>query len=156
MGIQGQQGQQGIQGDTGPQGLQEPQGSQGATGAQGPQGPQGSQGLTGATGPQGLTGATGPQGQQGSSIYLFATSESVSHDDYVGLGNSSSDSLRNTLVIATNCLATTLVFSIRQLANAVPYTAVLYVNGIQSIVQTIIPNGSTSFNSVSNYSVPLN
>lgn len=60
-------------------------------------------------GPKGNTGETGPQGLQGTSIYLFATSESVSRNDYVGLGSSSSDSLRNTIVIANKCLATTLV-----------------------------------------------
>ena len=62
----------------------------------------------------------------------------------------------NRIVPILKCLATTIVFSIRQLSNSVPYTAILYINGIQSVFQTVIPNGSTSFSASSSNSVQLN
>jgi len=89
-------------------------------------------------------------------MYLFSTSESVSRNDYIGLGNSSNNILRNTIVVGNRCLATTLVFSIRELANATPYTATLFVNGIATVFDAVIPDGATSFSVSSNNSIQLN
>lgn len=89
-------------------------------------------------------------------MYFFATSESVNHNQYVGLGNSSTNALRNTIVVGSKCLANTLVFSIRELSNAIPYTAILYINGVASSFSAVIPNGSTSYSIVSSGNVQLN
>jgi len=89
-------------------------------------------------------------------MYLFATSESVNNGSYVGLGNSSTNTLRNTIVIAKKCTATTLVFSIRELSNAIPYTATLYVNGLATSFKAVIQNGSVSHSAVSSSALPLN
>jgi hypothetical protein len=79
----------------------------------------------------------------------------VNRGQYVGLGNSSTNALRNTVVIVSKCVATTLAFSIRELANAIPYTATLYVNGVASVFSAVIPNGSTSFSIVTNSTIQL-
>jgi hypothetical protein len=53
------------------------------------------------------------------------------------------------------CLATTLVFNIRELANKIPYTAILYVNYVATPFTAVIPDGSTSFSIVANSNTPL-
>jgi hypothetical protein len=166
-GIQGQQGDQGIQGDRGPQGEVGPRGERGPRGEQGDRGPkgdkgiQGEQGNTGSIGPQGEPGPRGPTGDEGpigpagpvgpmgppgeTSIFSFATSESVSNNDFIGLGNSSNSALRNTLVVPFNCTAKILAFNIRELADNKSYTATLFINNVETSFKAIIPNGATSF-----------
>jgi hypothetical protein len=118
-------------------------------------GEKGDQGEKGEQGEKGDQGKKGEEGQSGGYLYLFATSESVNRGQYIGLGNSSTNTLRNTMVIVNNCVAKTLVFSIRELADAIPYKATLYVNGVASAFTAIIPNGSTSFSIAANSSLTL-
>jgi hypothetical protein len=66
----------------------------------------------------------------------------VGSNNYVGLGNSSTDMLRNTVVVPTNMIVTKMVFSIRELAQNTPYTATLVINGIPSNFKSVITNGS--------------
>ena len=61
------------------------------------------------------------------------------------VGNSSTNPLRNTIVVGIKCLAKTLVFSIRELASNIPYTATLYVNSIATTFNAVILDGSVSF-----------
>ena len=159
QGAKGDTGDQGVKGDTGAQGVKGDTGDQGVkgdTGAQGVKGDTGAQGVTGDTGDQGPKGDTGAQGTSGGNMYLFSTSESVNNDQYIGLGNSSSNIIRNTLVIANHCTATTLVFSIRELAAETSYTATLFVNGNNTLFKSIIPDGSKSYSSVSTSMLALN
>ena len=68
----------------------------GLTGEKGPQGergPIGPEGDTGDVGPVGPTGETGAAGN--TSIFSFATSESVSNNSFIGLGNSSNNTFLN-------------------------------------------------------------
>jgi len=138
----------------------------GPTGPVGPQGAEGPTGPAGATGPQGrevvgATGPTGPQGPPGSpngstqSIFLFATSESVGSNDFIGLGNSSASYIRNTIVVPFACDTSFLVFNIRTLSNK-RYTATLWVNGNASPLVAIIPEGISSRCAIGTNTVPLN
>jgi hypothetical protein len=113
-------------------------------------------GDTGASGSTGAAGPTGMMGASGSTILSFATSESVNNGNFIGLGNSSNNSLRNTILIPYNCTANSLVFSIRELSASVQYTATLYVNGFASSLATIIPNGSINYRSITNSNLSLN
>lgn len=113
--LQGPTGPQGAIGPTGPQGATGPTGPQGATGPTGPQGatgPTGPQGAIGPTGPQGATGPTGATGPGGNTFYL-ATDQSIANNQYLGLGNASSDFTRNTIVVAQNSKIVGFSFSIR-------------------------------------------
>jgi hypothetical protein len=87
---------------------------------------------------------------------MFSSSESVSNDDYIGLGNSSTNILRNTLVVGKNCIAKSLVFNIRELSKNIPYTATLYVNGSATSFIATIPDGSTSYKITVTNSITLN
>jgi hypothetical protein len=69
----------------------------------------------------------------------------VGTNDFIGLGNSSSSARRNTIIVPFNCKLEQFAFSIRELGNAVPYTATLYVNGAITSVQAIIPDGSVNY-----------
>ena len=71
------------------------------------------------------------------------------------MGNSSNDSLRNTILIPYDCTVNSIAFSIRELANSVPYTATLYVNGFASSLICIIPDGSINYKTVSNANLVL-
>jgi hypothetical protein len=145
-GPQGEIGPRGEQGDRGPKGDQGIQGEQGNTGPQGPQGEPGPRGPAGDEGPIGPEGPVGPVGPAGeTSIFSFATSESVSNNNFIGLGNSSNNSLRNTLVVPFNCTAKILAFNIRELAQNKSYTATLFINNEETAFKAIIPNGATSF-----------
>jgi hypothetical protein len=63
--------------------------------------------------------------------------------------------LRNTVVIPYACNARLIAFSIRELANARPYTATLYVNGVASSLVATIPDGSTTTSIIKNGNVLL-
>ena len=142
----------GPKGDMGPAG---PPGQQGSAGIQGPAGPPGQQGPAGVQGPAGPAGPQGPAGSTNTSIITFATSESVSNKDFIGLGNSSNSSLRNTILIPYNCTVNSIAFSIRELAKAVPYNATLYVNGFASSLTCTIPDGSLNYKVVSSTNLTL-
>ena len=86
---------------------------------------------------------------------MFATSESVSNKDFIGLGNSSNSNLRNTILIPYNCTVNSIAFSIRELANNIPYTATLYVNGFASSLQCIISDGSINYKVVNSTNLVL-
>ena len=60
------------------------------------------------------------------------------------MGNSSNDSLRNTLLVPITCTINKIAFSIREYASAVPYTATLFVNNISTPIQAVIVDGSLS------------
>ena len=124
----------------------------GPPGPSGPPGPPGPQGLPGLSGPPGPQGYPGPPGPSGSSIMnpcllTFATSESISNNDFIGLGNSSNSNLRNTIVAPYNCTANELIFSIRELASNNSYNATLSINNIDTSLVATIVDGSVSFNS---------
>ena len=138
-----------------------PQGPDGPEGPSGPTGPTGSQGAQGLEGPRGLLGPTGPIGPAGTvnasvDMYLFATSNSLSRNSFIGCGSSSSSYLRNTNLVSNNCRAVRLAFSIRSLANSVPYTATLWVNGAATSLTATIANGSISTGAFNTGSVSLN
>ena len=80
----------------------------------------------------------------GKATIFFATDNSVSNEDYVGLGVSSSNLLRNTVVIPYDCTATVMAFSIRELSNSTSYTATLIKNGVASSLVATIVNGAAS------------
>jgi hypothetical protein len=80
----------------------------------------------------------------------------VNNNDYIGLKNSSNNILRNNIIVASKCFATTLVFSIRELSENISYTVTLYINGIASVFTAIIPNGATSFSVASSNNILLN
>jgi hypothetical protein len=88
--------------------------------------------------------------------YEFATSESVSRNNFIGCGNSSNDALRNTVVVCRECIARTIVFNIRKLASAVAYTATLWVNGAPTGLTATIADGSVSIAAQGLGFVPLN
>jgi hypothetical protein len=107
-------------------------------------------------GDKGDTGPQGPVGETGNtSIFSFATSESVSNNSFIGLGNSSNTFLRNTLVVPFNCTTDALAFNIRELAANTSYTATLYVNDIATSLVATIPNGSTSLKIKTNGNIAL-
>jgi hypothetical protein len=89
-------------------------------------------------------------------MYIFATSNSLARNNFIGYGSSSSSSLRNTIVVSKNCRAVRLAFSIRSNALAVPYTATLWINGTASSLTSTIPNGSTSIAAIGTGMVGLN
>ena len=101
---------------------------------------------------------TGPTGMTGKScgLYVFTTSESVSNNDFIGSGNSSSNILRNTIIIPNNCIINVVAFTIRRFANNTSYTIKLYVNGIITSVNAIIVDGSTSYSVLNNVNYQLN
>jgi len=92
----------------------------------------------------------------GNTTYIFATSESVSSNDYIGCGNSSSNILRNTIVVPNNCQATKMAFNIRELSQATSYTARLYVNNNPTSFTAVIPDGSVSYGIISPGNITLN
>ena len=133
-------------------------GDTGSTGPIGMIGPKGDIGNTGSMGMKGDMGNTGPKGEtgiQGTSnlMFLFTTSESVSNNDFIGLGSSSSNSLRNTIVSPIRCNISSIAFSIRELKNATPYTATVYVNGIMSNLSIVINDGSIKYNNINIHTV---
>ena len=160
-GDMGPTGEKGCKGDMGPTGEKGCKGDMGISGVQGPAGPAGQQGPAGVQGPAGPAGQQGPAGPAGTSdsnnsaIITFATSESVGNKDFIGLGNSSNDMLRNTILIPYNCTVNSIAFSIRELAGAVPYTATLYVNGFASSLQCTIPDGSLNYKMVNSANLTL-
>ncbi len=170
-GITGPTGARGADGVTGPtgNGTTGPTGARGADGVTGPTGPKtiveilGQTGPSGPTGPPGpitfvqVVGPTGPTGPTSSlhAPYVFATSESVGRNDFIGCGNSSSDYLRNTIVVCRDCIASELAFSIRQLSSALPYTATLWVDGAPSALSVTIADGSTARTAIASGNVAL-
>jgi hypothetical protein len=155
-GPQGEQGIQGLMGERGPKGDEGdigPMGPAGEIGPQGERGPMGPQGDEGPVGSEGPTGPTGPAGE--TSIFSFATSESVNNNSFIGLGNSSNNALRNTLVVPFDCTAKTLAFNIRELAQNKSYTATLFINNEETVFKAVIPNGSTSYKVIYNGAIAL-
>jgi len=73
----------------------------------------------------------------------------------VGLGNSSNNPFRNTMVVGVKCIATTFVFNIRKLSANIAYTATLYVNYVATPFTAVIPNGSASFSIVATGNTPF-
>jgi hypothetical protein len=119
-----------------------------------------SQGQTspkGNRGDQGPAGPMGPKGPAGNEcIFLFASSEAVAKNDYIDLGNSSNNSLRNTLVVPYKCLVHNIAFNIRKLANPEPYIVTLYVNNVATSATVVIPDGSLDFKILSTVFYQLN
>jgi hypothetical protein len=106
-------------------------------------------------GPQGPTGPTGPAGS--STILIFSTSESVSNSDYIGCGSSSSNNLRNTILIPANYTINLFCFNIREIqAQGGAYTATLYINGNPSILIATINDSSTQISVAVSSSLQLN
>jgi hypothetical protein len=66
------------------------------------------------------------------------------------------NSLRNTILIPKNGIAKTLAFSIRELSSAIPYTATLYINGIDSGFSATILDGSVNYGVITIGTVILN
>ena len=145
-GRNGQQGKPGVNGFDGTDGVD---GADGPTGPTGPAGP--ANGPTGPAGSNGLCGKQGEKGEKGEQslsafikseiAYTFATSQSVSDGDYIGVGSSDSRLIKNTIIIPKKCTATSLAFSIRQAASAEQYNAVLNVNGVDTSFSAVL-NGS--------------
>ena len=128
-GPQGATGATGATGVTGPSGG--PPGPTGPPGPSGgppvPSGPSGPPGPTGPTGPTGATGATGatglsitgppgPTGDPGVNMLMFSfsTDQSISDEDFLGLGTSSPDFPRNTAVVPFDGTLTQITLAIRQ------------------------------------------
>jgi hypothetical protein len=111
--------------------------------------------LKGAVGPAGPTGLAGPSGS--STILVFSTSESVSNSDYIGCGSSSSNILRNTIVIPANYVINLFCFNIRETqSQGGAYTATLYINGNPSILTATINDSSTQISIAISSSLQLN
>ena len=93
----------------------------------------------------GATGSIGPTGPGGSQ-FVFASNTSLSAGNYFGLGvdQSPSDYYRCTIVVPKDCVANTLVFSIRESSRNGPYKATLNVNGVDSSLSVIITNGTVA------------
>lgn len=157
-GPRGERGPEGLKGETGPKG---DEGRFGPMGPMGPTGPAGEPGI-GPTGPAGPTGnsvgSTGPTGPAGKSrcMFHFATSESVGNNDFIGLGNSSSDIQRNTIVVPYACETSYLVFNLRKYSENKQYTATLWVNGSPSALSAFIPTIISTQCSIGNGVVQLN
>ena len=162
-------------GPTGPMGPINPDGSVGSTGPMGPMGPmgptgpmgsegqKGEKGDIGPTGPlnqngtPGQTGPTGPAGQSQCCLpFVFASSESVNRNDFIGCGNSSSDYLRNTVVVPVGCQTNYLVFHIRQFSGGKQYTATLWKNGSPTSLVAILPPGVSAQCTIGTGNVELN
>jgi len=107
-------------------------------------------------GPPGPPGPQGPPGSSGQLMFNFASVETVSNGDYIGMGNSSVSLLRATLIVPTNCNVKKIAFSIRKLSANISYTAILYVNGNPTPAVSIIPNGSTQYSILSDVDIVLN
>ena len=87
---------------------------------------------------------------------MFSSFQSVSTDDYIGLGTSSNNLLRNTIVVPINIIVQKISFSIRKLADSTPYTATLYVNGLATSLSAVISDGSVSYSSSSSGLINVN
>lgn len=160
-GDKGDTGETGIKGDKGDAGPIGSKGIKGDTGDKGDKGDIGTKGDTGAKGDIGAKGEKGEKGEKGDAgvggnLYLFATSESISNNDFIGLGNSSNSIVRNTLIVGNKCKATNMAFSIRELSKSASYTATLYVNGSATLFKAVIPDGSTSFSVNASENIQLN
>jgi len=116
-GAQGNDGQDGKDGSRGPQGNdgnKGPQGNDGQDGSSGPQGNDGNRGFQGnngigAQGGFGPQGLSGPQGGNGSATYVFCTDQSLGEGHFMSQGTSSSDFLRNTVVVTQGGFLTRIV-----------------------------------------------
>ncbi len=157
-GDQGDKGNKGDKGSKGDQGEKGDQGDKGDKGDKGSKGEKGEQGEKGEKGEKGEQGEQGEKGEQGETSYLitFASSESVSSNSYIGLGNSSNDVLRNNIIVPTNMIVNTMSFSIRQLSDNIKYTATLLVNSNPTNLITEILDGSVNTSATSIGSIQLN
>ena len=88
--------------------------------------------------------------------FIFSTRDSVSTNNFIGIGNSSNSFLKNTLVIPFNCIVNEIVFSIRELSNNTSYTAIIYKNNVNTGIVAYISNGSISYNTSSICNLELN
>jgi hypothetical protein len=112
--------------------------------------------LKGNTGQEGPQGPIGPQGPSGDRTFIiFTTSETVNNNDYVGCGNSSSNILRNSILVPNNCVINKIAFTIRELSQNNEYSATLYINGLQSALNAVIIDGSSQFQIISNANINL-
>jgi hypothetical protein len=80
------------------------------------------------------------------SIYNFASYTSLPSGNYFGLGvdQGSPDYYRCTVVVPKACVATSIVFSIRESSGAGPYKATLNVNGVDSSLTVTITDGTVA------------
>jgi hypothetical protein len=78
--------------------------------------------------------------------FIFSTCNSVSTNNFIGIGNSSKSFLKNTIVIPFNCIINEIFFSIRELSNNTSYSIIIYKNNINTGILAYIPNGSISYN----------
>jgi hypothetical protein len=105
---------------------------------------------------RGLTGSMGLQGPPGNTLITFATSEPVYNGHFIGYGQSSNILLKNTILIPFNCIVRSLSFSIRKLSDNIPYTVILFINGIPSSLISTINDGSHQFSMTQNADLKLN
>jgi hypothetical protein len=145
MGDTGPMGPAGPTGETGPLGL----GDTGPLGETGPTGPAGGPtGETGPTGPAGDPGSPGVQGLAGpigpADPLLFLNCSVTYNANFIGLGTTSTDFFKNSVVVPIEWLITKLAFSIRQLGDNKSYTATLYVNGNPTDMSATIVNASAT------------
>jgi hypothetical protein len=74
--------------------------------------------------------------------FLFATDQAVGNNDYIGLGTSSSNFLRNTIVSPFNGQLLSVAFSIRALSNNQNITATVWVNNFVTSLSATIGDGN--------------
>jgi len=77
--------------------------------------------------------------------FIFSTRNSVSTNNFIGIGNSSKSFLKNTMVIPFNCIINEIIFSIRELSSNTSYTIIIYKNNINTGIFACISNGSISY-----------
>jgi hypothetical protein len=87
-------------------------------------------------------------------FYLFSTNETA-NGKYIGIGTSSNNILRCSVVVPVDCVASKMVFSIKQLTNNITYYATLYVNGVMTNFKSCILDGSLSYTGIANNNIKL-
>ena len=110
-----------------------------------------------STGP---TAATWQTPTVGFRSFYFATDQSVSSGDYLGMGTSSAGFTRNTVVVPINCELTSIAFSIRGPAPNLGLIATVWKQTfpgapVPTTMSTTISDGLVSISSISSGSVLL-
>jgi hypothetical protein len=75
---------------------------------------------------------------------LFLSCPVTYNSNFIGLGTTSNEFIKNCVVVPIEWLITKMAFSIRQLGDNKSYTATLYVNGTETGMSATIVNGATS------------
>ncbi len=100
--------------------------------------------------------------QSTKTVFTLETNAAIATNDYVGLGSSSSNFIRNTIVVPFNCEITSLTCSVRNLA-AGTYTCTIWVkSGISAtppvstgIQATVNPGGYFAISPLISYPLSL-